>query len=143
MLPSRFSLKGTVFFFSCSFSLFFFSVTVRAAFKGYRLPTSCKCSQHTRSGSPKRVRYSLVQLDFNLLLLLFKKTRWIFVARHVVGLLLIQHASANKQYLRSLIQPLCMSLSPSHPLHPLYRIMTSAHGYYRIPKIYAYTSTEG
>ena len=43
MLPSMFSLKGLVFF---SVFLIF---SVRTAFKGYHLPTSCKSTKQTRS----------------------------------------------------------------------------------------------
>ena len=35
---------------------------LKCLFKGYRVPTSCRSTQRTRSSSAKRARYSLVQL---------------------------------------------------------------------------------
>ena len=65
MLPSRFSPKGR----SLSPSLSHppslpppplkKKKSMRTAFKGDRLPSSCKIRQRTRSNSSKRVRYSL------------------------------------------------------------------------------------
>ena len=59
MFPSSFCLKGIIFHF---LFLSFFS-SVRTAFKGCRLPTSCKRHTETGSGSSERVRCSLVWLD--------------------------------------------------------------------------------
>ena len=39
---------------------------LKCHFKGYRLPTSCRSIQRTRSSSAKRARYSLVPLDLVL-----------------------------------------------------------------------------
>ena len=72
MLPSRFCLKGIIFFFFhfslvfllllffCFLFLFLFCFlgSVRTAFKGYRLPTSCKKHTGTGSSSPKRAHCS-------------------------------------------------------------------------------------
>ena len=60
MLPSRYCLKGIIFFF---FLFSFFSPSVRTAFRGYRLPSSCKKHTGTGTSSSKRARCCSVQLD--------------------------------------------------------------------------------